>query len=134
MKLFLSMLTFISVVSINAQAESDRKPNNQTRDFSCEQMNSGTAEFFIKLPEPLEQDRKLKGIELAVKAGGKTLFATKSASVFASDVVVSINATSGNKKFSGVIYLDELDQTSVSIKTGKKSRKSFQFDCNPSEE
>ena len=63
---------------------------------------------------------------VVIRDGSKTLF---EAAVTAKqeDVMLSFASRAGSPKLSGIIYLDEYDQTSMTL-----GRMEMRFDCNPS--
>lgn len=99
-------------------------------EYNCEQKEGGSHTLVLQTQSDFRDGDKTPTKILIKDGAGKIIF-NASGSAYTEDVVVNFNAKSGKNKVSGTLYLDELDQTSVTLKKGKKSRKNFDFDCNP---
>lgn len=88
-----------------------------------------SATLFVKV---LSHDKITEGEKMemlvVVRDGAKTLFEGR-VSAENEDVQVFLKSRRGQPKLSGMIFLDELDQTSINV-----AGEQMNFDCNPKEE
>ncbi len=107
--------------------------SGENAEYTCTERNGGSRTLLVRIPSNMQEGQKYQNIVIQLKNGSQTIFDTTRGTASSEDVQVFLNARSGNKKFNGTIYMDELDQTSVSLKVGKKARQNFNFDCGSEE-
>jgi len=128
-KMIFMFSVFFATTLVFAKSES-RGPQNAVEEYSCDELDSGSKTLVVRVPSKMIEETKYKDVFIQVKDGTRVLFTTNSGTAEMEDVMLWFSGRQGNKSLSGTVYMDELDQTSVSIKSGKKSRKNFRFDCN----
>ena len=133
MKIFLIIAVALQTSFALAKDPKRQPQSGESVEYSCTEYGGGSRTLLLRVPSDMNEGQKYQNIVIQIKNGNQVLFDTNRGTASTEDVHLFLSAKNGNKKLSGTLFMDELDQTSITLKNGKKSRQSFRFDCGSEE-